>query len=170
MAETYVQVNVPVTSGKKLKTWESVDTGGNVVESEAVTLTNGDGSELLGQQTMAGSVPVVLASDQSPLPVEITSPTASSAELVIIPAANTPTAFLPADPARLGFSVVNRSSTDMLYLLLATSGGPISVTNYSVPLQPNAYYEDPFNYTGPVSGIWGSTSAGAQANVTVYRA
>ena len=46
MAESFVQTNVPRTLGKKLKTFESVDTGGNVVESEAVVLVDGDGTEI----------------------------------------------------------------------------------------------------------------------------
>lgn len=47
MAEDYIQVNVPATLGKKLKSWTSVDGGGNVVESEAVVLTDSDGNEVL---------------------------------------------------------------------------------------------------------------------------
>lgn len=167
----FVQVNIPTTSplGKKLATYEFVDGGGDIVESEAVTLTDAAGNELLGQQPMADSVPVAFASDQSPLPITLVPNPAGTGTLVIVPAVNVPTAFLPADPTRLGFSIVNRSSTDMLYLLLSAVG-PVSVTNYSVPLQPNAYYEDPFNYTGPVSGIWASVSPGAQANITVFKA
>lgn len=168
MAEAFVQVNVPTTAGKKLATYEFVNTGGDTVESEAVTLTDSAGDELLGQKPMAESVPVTLASDQSPLPITLVPQTSGTGTLTIVPAANVPTPFLPADPARLGFSIVNRSSTDMLYLLL--SPGVVSVTDYSVPLQPGAYYEDPFSYTGPVSGIWASVSPDAQANITTYKA
>lgn len=46
MAETFVQVNIPVVPGAKLKTYSSVDGGANTVESEAVTLTDGDGAEV----------------------------------------------------------------------------------------------------------------------------
>ena len=163
-----VVVNNATSPGKKLATY-SFPQSGSTVESEAVTLTDGTGNELLGQQPMADSIPVTLASDQTPLPITLVPTTSGTGTLTIVPAANVPTAFLPADPNRRGFSVVNRSSTDMLYLLLS-AGGPVSVTNYSVPMQPNAYYEDPFNYTGPVSGIWASVSVGAQANITVYKA
>jgi hypothetical protein len=167
----FVQVNVPTTTplGKKLATYEFVDGGGDTVESEAVTLTDAAGNELLGQKPMADSVPVTLASDQTPIPIAIVPNPAGTGTLTVIPSANVPTAFLPADPTRLGFSIVNRSSTAMLYILLSAAG-PISVTNFSVPLQPGAYYEDPFNYTGPVSGIWAAVNPGDQANITVYSA
>lgn len=47
MAESFVQVNVNATAGKKLKTYESVDGSSNLVESEAVTLTDSAGAEVL---------------------------------------------------------------------------------------------------------------------------
>lgn len=169
MTESFVQVNVPATLGKKLKTYESVDGLANTVESEAVTLTDGDGNELLGQKPMADSVPVVLASDQSPLPITLTPVSAGTGTPIVIPATNAPVAFLPADPTRLGFSVFNHTPTDVLYLLLSAAG-PVSTTFFTVPLQPNAYFESPFGYTGPVSGIWGSVGAGAQAIINVFTA
>lgn len=46
MAEDFIQVNVPSTLGKKLKSWESVDGSGNVVQHEAVTLTDSVGHEV----------------------------------------------------------------------------------------------------------------------------
>lgn len=47
MAEDFIQVNVPVTAGKKLKAWTSTDGGGNIVESEAVVPTDSAGNEIL---------------------------------------------------------------------------------------------------------------------------
>lgn len=47
MSETYVQVNVPATAGKKLKTFESVDGNSDVVQSEAVTLCDSAGAEVV---------------------------------------------------------------------------------------------------------------------------
>lgn len=108
------------------------------------------------------AVVAVLKGGISPTPV------AKNAVLVVVPAANVPTPFLAANPVRVGFSVYNQSHTDFLYLLLTTVGGPVSQTFFSVILQPNAYYEDAFGYTGPVSGIWGSVSPNAQALVTDY--
>lgn len=46
MAESFVQVNVNSSSGKKLKTFESIDGGGNVVHCEAVTVVDADGVEV----------------------------------------------------------------------------------------------------------------------------
>jgi len=67
MAESYVQVNVPTTGGKKLATYEFVNGGGDTVESEAVTLTDSAGNELLGQKPVADSIPVVPAQTTSAL-------------------------------------------------------------------------------------------------------
>jgi hypothetical protein len=65
-----IQINkTTVPGGFKVATYQYVDGGGNTVESEAVTLTDSDGNELLGQQLSIESVPVVIASDQSPVPV-----------------------------------------------------------------------------------------------------
>lgn len=166
---SFVQVNNATSLGKKLATYEFLE-GADVVESEAVTLTDSDGNELLGQKVMAGSVPVVFASDQSPIPVAVTPLASGTGTLTKIPATNAVggVGFLAADATRLGFSVFNQTPTDLIYLLLGT--GVPSPTNFTVILQPNAYFEGPFNYTGPVSGIWGSVGVGAQACVNVYTA
>jgi hypothetical protein len=161
-----IAVNRAASPVAKVATYEYTNASGAVVQNEAVTLTDSDGNELLGQKTAAQSVPVTLASDQPPIPVT-TEPPASTGALIAIPAANVATAILPADSTRLGFSVFNQSPTDTLYLLLSNVG-TVSQTYCTVPLQPNAYYEVPFNYTGPVSGIWGSVAPGAQALVNVY--
>lgn len=65
----FINVNKATTPAAKVATYEYLDGGGNAVQSEAVTLTDSNGNELLGQQPMVESVPVVIASDQSPVPV-----------------------------------------------------------------------------------------------------
>jgi hypothetical protein len=61
MAESFVQVNQAATPGKKLATYEYENESGDKVASEAVTLTTGEGRELLGLQSPNHSVPVVVA-------------------------------------------------------------------------------------------------------------
>jgi len=83
MAESFVQVNVPTTSGKKLATYEFVNGGGDVVESEAVTLTDSSGDELLGQQPVAKSLPVVPAETTSALQNGTETPVSAAAVIVL---------------------------------------------------------------------------------------
>lgn len=105
MSESRIRINQPGT-GSFLKTFQSVDGSAATVEAQAVVLTDDDGhevesfdldtgggtqfvagsnlrrsaaggsEELLGQTTMAKSLPVTMASDQTTLPV---APTASLA-------------------------------------------------------------------------------------------
>lgn len=64
-----IAVNAAANPSKALATYEYMNGHGDVVENEAITLTTGDGTELLGQMPMTASVPVVIASDQDPIPV-----------------------------------------------------------------------------------------------------
>lgn len=66
---------------------------------------------------------------------------------------------LAANSNRLGASVFN-DSTAILYLLNANATS--SATNYSTQIQPNGYYEVPFNYTGVLKGIWASANGNAR--------
>lgn len=63
---SFVQVNNPTTLGKKLATYEFLD-GADCVESEAVTLTDSAGNEILGPKSKAESIPVVVALQPSTL-------------------------------------------------------------------------------------------------------
>jgi hypothetical protein len=163
VAESFVQVNIPATLGKKLATYEYVNGSAEVVESEAVTLTDSAGAEVhpnleATQVAILGMATAIAAKIRPP---------AGNSTLTPIAAAIAPTPFLPADPTRLGFSIYNQSTSDTLYLLLA-AGGPVSTTVFSVALIPGAYYEDAFGYTGVVSGIWDVAGIGTQALVTDY--
>jgi hypothetical protein len=60
-----IAVNQAVNPGKKLATYEFFDDKGCPVESEAVTLTDGLGNELLGPQEPSRSIPVVVADQAS---------------------------------------------------------------------------------------------------------
>ncbi len=166
MAEDFIQVNNPVTPGKKLKSWSSVDGGGNTVESEAVTLTDSAGNEVV---VATEATAAAIASSVASIDAKIVPP-AIHCVVHPVPAANVATPLLAADPNRVGFSIYNHSDTDLLYVLVATGGPPVSLTFFTVILQPNAYFEDAFGYIGDVSGIWGSVAPGAQALVSVYTA
>lgn len=73
----------------------------------------------------------------------------SSATNVTILASNT---------ARRGATVYN-DSTQILYLKLAATA---SATSFTVKMQPDAYFEVPFGYTGIIDGIWASANGSAR--------
>ncbi len=69
---------------------------------------------------------------------------------------------LASNAARKGATVYN-DSTEILYLTLDNTTA--SLTNFTLKMQPEAYYEVPFGYTGELRGIWAANAAGA-ARVT----
>lgn len=161
--DSFIQVNVPKTLGKKLATYE-YDKGGNTVESEAVTLTDSAGNEIAPatQTTLAAAAASLLA-----ILAKI-QPASSTAATTAVAGTNTP--FELVVGGQLGFSVFNESETDMMYLLLAPSGDA-SPSLFSVPIQPNSYYEVPFRYTGRVSAVWSANNPlTTRALLTVYNA
>lgn len=158
-----VQVNVPSTAGKRLATYAFTE-GGELVESEAVTLTDGLGNEIepATQDTLAALALTALSIDET-LRVKsiegiLTAFTGSLvAQVLLVP-----------DPLRTGYSIYNTSVRDSLYLLMATVG-TVSLTYFTVRLQPNAYFEATFNYTGRVMGVWGTLEdVDTQAMVNAY--
>lgn len=66
---------------------------------------------------------------------------------------------LKANSARRGATVFN-DSTQTLYLLNGNASA--STTNYTVQMVAGSYYEVPFNYAGPVNGIWASANGNAR--------
>ena len=106
-----IAVQAATNPSKKLATYEFVDGGGDVVESEAVTLTDGTGLELVGQMASIGSVPVVIASDQSPVP--ITSPAATFHNGAETAVSNVPVLVLPANPTRAWAILQNTGSANV---------------------------------------------------------
>jgi hypothetical protein len=103
-----ITVNNATSPGKKLATYEF---GSPPVESEAVTLTDGMGNELLGQQAASDSVPVVLASDQSPIEIALgTSTLQLGAETAVSSSA---VEILAANPDRAWCLVQNTGSANI---------------------------------------------------------
>lgn len=133
----------------------------------------------LGQGAMAASVPVVIASNQSAVPVSgtltavttVTAVTDITNAVKTRPAANTTgtqsnvassgsdVTILASNANRLGAAVYN-DSTQILYLLLANATS--STTVYTVQMATLTYYEVPFGYSGVIKGIWASANGSAR--------
>ena len=65
------------------------------------------------------------------------------------------TSLLAANAVRKGALFFN-DSTATLFILYGT--GVASATNYSVKIGPQAYFEDPLQYTGGYHGIWSAAN------------
>ena len=66
---------------------------------------------------------------------------------------------LVANAARRGATVYN-DSTATLYWLNANAAATNAI--YSVAIVAGGYYEIPYNYCGPVNGIWASANGNAR--------
>ena len=96
-------------------------------------------------------------------------PVPADGALTTVAASGVSVTLLAANAARTGFSVRNTSATAVLYLRMTTVAAPATPTLHSVALIPGAYYEDPYRYTGPVTGIWATVIlAGDAAVITEY--
>ena len=113
----------------------------------------------LGQKTMAASTPVVLASDQSAIPVTLPTAPATSTNTSVARATTVGgVLILAANALRKGATIANNTGA-ILYIKFAAIGGT-SATSFTARLVANAYIEIPFGYTGDISGIWASAGAG----------
>jgi hypothetical protein len=149
MAESFIPVQNASNPGKKVATYEFVNDGGATVQSEAVTLTDSSGDELLGAKPSAESLPVVLATDQAPVDV-VEAPTSAALQ----PGAETPVSaaavlVLAANPARKAAVIQNTGSQNVrvgVAGVTATTG---------IRLIPNAsvIFSMPFCYLGDVFAI-----------------
>ncbi len=61
--------------------------------------------------------------------------------------------------SRLGATILNDSTSAILYIKLGTIA---SLTDYTVKLFPTGYYEVPYGYTGNIDGIWNVASGNAR--------
>jgi len=112
----------------------------------------------LGQKNMAGSAAVVIASDQSSIPVAFDKAATSTNTSVGRVTTLGGVVILAANAARKGATIANNTGA-ILYLKFDVIG-TTSATSFTVRLAANAYYEVPFQYTGAISGIWASAGAG----------
>ncbi len=108
------------------------------------------GKLLVGQQTMAASVGVAIASDQTPQ----TSATATRSNVA---GAASDTSLLASNAARKGALFYN-DSTAILYL--AYGAAAASLTSYTVQVPAQGFFEIPPQpvYTGAIRGIWSAAN------------
>lgn len=121
----------------------------------------GSTAPTVGQKAMASSVPVVISSDQSTVstqPVKSGTGTTSN-----VTATTSTVTILAANASRLGATVFNDSNK----ALFLKAGSGASTTSFTVNVPRNGYYEVPYDYTGILTGIWGSGVSGA-ARVTEF--
>jgi hypothetical protein len=135
----------------------SVDVTGSSVAASILTV---------GQQTMANSVPVTLASNQSALTVATHAVTGSLAHLTSSTAALTNVAAsassvqLLASTAGRRMATIHNDSTATLFVKYGTTA---SATSYTVEMVAGAYFEFPHPvFTGRVDGIWESANGSAR--------
>lgn len=86
------------------------------------------------------------------------SPIATATTSTTIPAVTTSIVLLPANANRLGATIYN-DSNGRLYIDFDDS---VTVTNYAIKINPGDGYELPYNYVGPISGVWSGTNGNAQ--------
>jgi len=115
----------------------------------------------LGQDTMAASIPVVIASDQSALSVA-TSTTGTATRTQVADSA-TDVLLLAANAARLLATIYN-DSTVALYVGLGTT--TVTTTNYTVIVFPNGFFVSPETFVGQIRGIWASDPGTGGAKIT----
>lgn len=128
----------------------ALQTAGNVT---LVTIS-GQLPTTLGQKTSVNSLAVVLASDQSPIPV--TNSLSSTAVITSVSNSLSTQVLLAINTARRGFMIYNDSLAIVFLAFAATA----STTAFSVKLQPGSEYEPGIDYTGIISGI-ASAAVGA---------
>lgn len=101
-----------------------------------------------GQKAMSASTPVVVASDQSAIPV--TPARSSTATLSNVAADTSSQTLLAANANRLGAIIVNDSPAK-LYVKFGTTA---SDTSFTAKMFSGDTYEIPFGYTGRIDGVW----------------
>jgi hypothetical protein len=112
----------------------------------------------LGQKTMANSLAVVLASDQSA--VSTNESVSATATLSNVASSASSVSLLASNSSRKGAMIFN-DSTQVLYVKL---GATASTTSYTVQIAASGYYELPpaHIYTGAIDGIWASANGNAR--------
>lgn len=119
----------------------------NFPATQNVNVTNANTN---GQATMANSAPVVIASNQSPVPVS--QPVSSTGTITSVAGTITAnTQLLAANTNRKGMMIYNESSA-VLYLAFSAS---CSTTSYTLQIPANSFFEMPTApvYTGVISGV-----------------
>lgn len=133
--ESFIAVQTATNPGKRVATYEFTNNASVVVESEAVTLTDSSGDELLGAKPSAECVPVVLATDQAPVDISIVSTPATLANGAETPVTSAGAVeILPANASRAQAIIQNTGGASIRI-------GVVGVTaSTGLRLVPNAIY------------------------------
>lgn len=115
-----------------------------------------------GQQTMANSISVAIASNQSNVPV--LDARASTATTTSVADSASSVTLLSANSARIKVIITNDSSA-RLYILFAASAA--SLTAYVLSLAQHESWEE-LNYTGEIRGIWATDPGDGAARITEF--
>jgi hypothetical protein len=107
MSDSHVVVNVPASQGKKIKTFQSVDGDGNVVETEAITLVDSDGFEIFPALESTQLDVLAAIRTQSPFPPLFSGVNGELVPLVAAMPLAQPTTTLLRAGAASGFALAN---------------------------------------------------------------
>lgn len=108
-----------------------------------------------GQKTMSASTPVVIASDQSVIPISQLSTTGTTSQ---VSSSATNVTLLASNASRKGATIYN-DSTKLLYVKY---GATATTSNFSALMRQGDYLEIPYGYQGIIDGIWSSVNGSAR--------
>lgn len=134
----------------------ALQTSGNAT----LTAISGQLPAVLGQGTMAQSFSVVIASNQSAIPVTVD--VSNTGALTSVSLTTSTQVLLASNAARKGFMIYN-DSLNMLFVAFAATA---STTAFSTKIQAGGAYEPGIDYTGVISGI--ASSASGAARITEF--
>jgi hypothetical protein len=115
-----------------------------------------------GQQTMANSISVAVASDQSAVPT-LEKRSVTGTQSSVADSASSVT-LLASNAARIKVIITNDSSA-RLYILFA--GAAASLTSYGVSLAQFESWEE-LHYVGEIRGIWATDPGDGAARITEF--
>lgn len=145
--------SLPLPSGAATS---ALQTSGNAI----LTAISGQLPAVLGQGTMAQSLSVTIASNQSP--ISVISTVSGTATLTSVALTISTGVLLAANANRRGFMIYN-DSMNMLFVAFAATA---STTAFSTKIQAGGAYEPGIDYTGVISGI--ASSASGAARITEF--
>lgn len=134
----------------------ALQTSGNAT----LTAISGQLPATLGQKTSANSFAVVLASDQTAIPV--IQDVSATGTLTSVSLTTSTQVLLASNATRKGFMIYN-DSLNMLFVAFAATA---STTAFSTKIQAGGAYEPGIDYTGVISGI--ASSASGAARITEF--
>lgn len=134
----------------------ALQTSGNAT----LTAISGQLPAVLGQGTMAQSLSVTIASNQTP--ISVISTVSGTAALTSVSLTTASQVLLAANANRRGFMVYN-DSLNMLFVAFAATA---STTAFSTKIQAGGAYEPGIDYTGVISGI--ASAASGAARITEF--